>query len=63
MFFLKFIFKGASVRITMFPEGFDEQVPFSGSLELKENFSLFGGDDIDDFLLELVFVSFGKILG
>lgn len=47
----------------MFPEGFDEQVPFSGSFELKENFSLFGGDDIDDFLLELVFVSFGKILG
>jgi hypothetical protein len=52
MFLLEFVAGGAGGRVPLFPEGFDKNIPFLICLELPEDISFFGSDDIYDFLIQ-----------
>jgi hypothetical protein len=52
MFVLELVLRSARSRVPMLPEGLDEDVPFLVRLELLEDLTLFGRDDIADILFE-----------
>jgi len=46
--------------VAMLPKSLDEDVPFLVGLELAEDLSLVGRDDVDGFFIQPFFIAFGK---